>query len=192
LKRFNHITDNDNQAKKLAKSWGRVLANSLTLSRLLLVPVFILLHGKGAFLACFLIVLGIGLSDILDGFVARKWSSPAVYGAVLDAGVDFAVVFMLCLFYCISGSYPVFLMILMVFSFGLFVFSNVRNKVFVKSRFGKYTGAVLYAAITLSIAARAFFPNILKTADWVGVFLSISILTVSISENIIALSRRMN
>lgn len=192
MERLNPMMGNDKQVKKLVKPWGRALANSLTLSRLLLVPVFLSLYGKGAFWACFLIMLGIGLSDILDGFVARKWSSPAVYGAVLDAGVDFTAVFMLCLTFCISGSYPLFLIILMAFSFGLFVFSNARNKAFVKSRFGKYTGAVLYAAIAFSVAARAFFPNILKITDRVGVFLSMGILIVSISENIIALSRRQD
>jgi phosphatidylglycerophosphate synthase len=103
-----NIMNGNNRAQRLIKSWGRVLADSLTLSRLLLAPVFLSLHGKEAFGLCFLTMLGIGLSDILDGLVARKLGSPAVYGAALDAGVDFAVLFTLSVYYFLSGIYPLF------------------------------------------------------------------------------------
>lgn len=183
------IRDSDNLVKRLVKPWGRFLANCLTLSRLLLVPVFLILYGKGAFLACLLIMLGIGLSDILDGFVARKWGSPAVYGAVLDAGVDFAVVFTLCIFYCVLGVYPLLLLIMMALSFGLFALTGFFKKAMVKSRFGKYSGAVLYFGLTLSVAARVFFPDIPATADGIAVFLSLFILAISIIENLAHLYR---
>ena len=183
------IVNHGKRDKNYKQRWGRVIADSQTLSRLLLAPVLIILHGKSRFPECFFIMLWIGLSDILDGLAARKFGSPAVYGAFLDAGVDFAALFTICFYYWISGSYPVFLLIGMVFSFGLFIFINLRKKIFIKSRIGKYSGAVLYFGLTIRMAARAFFPKFPAAADGIAVYLSITVLTVSIAENLIQLFR---
>lgn len=63
-------------------------ANQLTLLRLLLVPVFVLcmVYGLPGWA---LIVFGIaGLTDALDGLIARKTGHPTTLGAWLDPAAD--------------------------------------------------------------------------------------------------------
>jgi phosphatidylglycerophosphate synthase len=129
-------------------------------------------------------MLAIDLTDLLDGFTARKCGCPTAGGAILDASVDFIVLLALYIFYSICGVYPLFLIILMVFSFGFFTLTSIIKKAIVKSRFGKYTGAVLYFAVTLSSAAQAFFPYIAAAVHTIAIVLSAIILAVSIFENL--------
>jgi len=63
-------------------------ANFLTLSRLALVPFFLvaLIVGESGWaLSLFCIA---GATDLIDGTVARKWSRPSKWGAILDPLAD--------------------------------------------------------------------------------------------------------
>ena len=64
------------------------LANRLTILRILMTPVItvLLLYGQiGAALALFLLA---GITDGLDGFVARVWKQKTTLGMVLDPMAD--------------------------------------------------------------------------------------------------------
>lgn len=63
-------------------------ANQLTLLRMLLIPVFaiLLIYGYvGAGLAVFCVA---GLTDLLDGLIARWWQQKTELGAWLDPVAD--------------------------------------------------------------------------------------------------------
>ncbi len=63
-------------------------ANQLTLCRILLIPAFVILVIYG-YLGWALIVFGAaGLTDLLDGLIARKWSRRTSLGAWLDPMAD--------------------------------------------------------------------------------------------------------
>jgi cardiolipin synthase len=63
-------------------------ANQLTLARVLLVPAFVILTVYGYF-GWALIVFGVaGLTDLLDGLIARRWSRRTTLGAWLDPMAD--------------------------------------------------------------------------------------------------------
>lgn len=66
----------------------RLLPNALTLFRMIaVVPiVYWLLTGK--YQAAFILALLAGLSDLLDGFLARRFGWLTHYGGVLDAWAD--------------------------------------------------------------------------------------------------------
>ena len=61
--------------------------NILSLSRILLSPVLFMIAGKKIML--FLLLSLIGLTDVLDGFVARKIKKETMIGAWLDSIADF-------------------------------------------------------------------------------------------------------
>ena len=64
------------------------LANALTLSRLILVPVLVYLLHERAYpwaLAAFLVA---GVTDALDGYVAKHWNQVTRLGATLDPIAD--------------------------------------------------------------------------------------------------------
>jgi len=64
------------------------LANALTLSRVLLVPVLAYLLAHGEYRPALWVFLAAGLSDALDGFVARRFNQITRVGAILDPLAD--------------------------------------------------------------------------------------------------------
>src|ERR1700760_4248776 len=67
------------------------LPNAITVSRILLVPVFALLFavpGAPARLAAFVIFCIAGISDALDGLAARKLNAGSDFGRMLDPIAD--------------------------------------------------------------------------------------------------------
>ncbi len=67
------------------------LANSITVLRILLVPVFVALFwqpGDTARLIAFVIFCIAGASDALDGLVARRFNQPSDFGRMLDPIAD--------------------------------------------------------------------------------------------------------
>jgi CDP-diacylglycerol--glycerol-3-phosphate 3-phosphatidyltransferase len=72
-------------------SWRRHLPNALSCLRLALVPVLLVLAWRGqqtAFLWCF---GGALASDVVDGFVARRFGGESELGARLDSWGDLAI-----------------------------------------------------------------------------------------------------
>lgn len=67
------------------------IPNTLTLLRILLVPVFAIafvLPGEAARLTAFVVFCIAGLSDALDGFAARKLNAGSDFGRMLDPIAD--------------------------------------------------------------------------------------------------------
>ena len=64
------------------------LANQLTVLRILLIPVFVLLLVYDARIAALIVFLLTGLSDVLDGYIARTWRQQTTLGTFLDPIAD--------------------------------------------------------------------------------------------------------
>lgn len=64
------------------------LATTLTLLRILLVPALILLIIWGAHRAALLAFVAAGLTDLLDGWIARRWRQQSQLGMALDPLAD--------------------------------------------------------------------------------------------------------
>ncbi len=64
------------------------LPNIITLARILLVPVTIWLIVSDAFLLAFLAFLVAGISDAVDGFIAKRFNLETELGAYLDPIAD--------------------------------------------------------------------------------------------------------
>jgi cardiolipin synthase len=66
----------------------RTLPNLLTLSRILLVPVFLWMMLENKAIGAFLVFLLAGLTDVLDGLAARLWHQKTRLGLWLDPAAD--------------------------------------------------------------------------------------------------------
>jgi len=66
----------------------RTLPNLLTLSRILLVPVFLWMMLEEKPVEAFLVFLLAGLTDVLDGLAARLWHQKSRLGLWLDPAAD--------------------------------------------------------------------------------------------------------
>ena len=64
------------------------IPNMLGYFRLLLIPVFAMLYLKEQYLQAGLVAVLSGLSDVLDGWVARKFNQITELGKVLDPMAD--------------------------------------------------------------------------------------------------------
>lgn len=64
------------------------LANQLTVLRILLIPVFVLLLVYDARSAALIVFLLTGISDVLDGYIARTWRQQTTLGTFLDPIAD--------------------------------------------------------------------------------------------------------
>jgi cardiolipin synthase (CMP-forming) len=90
------------------------LPNVITFGRLCAVPVAVWLVLDGAFAWAFWLFLGAGLSDALDGWLARRGGASAV-GAVLDPVADKALLVTMYVTLAAVSILPVWLAILVVF-----------------------------------------------------------------------------
>jgi cardiolipin synthase len=93
---------------------GAHLPNVITIARLLLAPVIVWLILSGAMQAAFFVSLAAGLSDAVDGHLARRFRWKTELGAFLDPIAD--KLLMICLYATLAaiGLLPVWLAIAVV------------------------------------------------------------------------------
>jgi len=91
------------------------LPNLITLARLLSVPLIVWLVLTDTFTGA-LIVFGLaGLSDAVDGFVAKRWNQRSALGAMLDPVADKAMLVSVFIILGLRHHLPDWIVILVVF-----------------------------------------------------------------------------
>lgn len=91
------------------------LPNAITLLRLLLVPVTIWLILSGFYVTAFWVFVVAGISDGIDGFLARHLNQKTRLGAILDPTADKALLVSIFVTLGIMGHLPHWLVLLVVF-----------------------------------------------------------------------------
>ena len=118
--------------------------------RLVAVPFLILSMVSGQVFVVDVLFLFAIASDKADGYVARKLGVSSKRGAAFDAFVDFLFVGSVFLYFCLTGLYPFWVFLLIVFMFAQFTVTSRLTRIFYDP-FGKYYGSLLYGAIGLTI-----------------------------------------
>jgi cardiolipin synthase (CMP-forming) len=95
---------------------GRSLSipNLITLARILLVPVVVWAIVSDAMQIAFLLFLAAGLSDAIDGFLAKRFGMATELGAYLDPLADKAMIVSIYIALGIADALPRWLVILVV------------------------------------------------------------------------------
>ncbi|WP_425062560.1 CDP-alcohol phosphatidyltransferase family protein [Pyruvatibacter mobilis] len=88
--------------------------NLITLGRLILVPVIIYLIGHQEFEAAFWVFVAAGVSDGVDGFIARRFNVKTTLGAWLDPVADKALLVSIFVSLGMQDLIPNWLVILVV------------------------------------------------------------------------------
>lgn len=91
------------------------LPNILSFARLLSVPVAIMLMLDGRFELCFWIFIAAGVTDAVDGWIAKTFDARTEFGAYLDPLADKALVVSTYLMLGWLGHIPGWLVVLVVF-----------------------------------------------------------------------------
>jgi len=90
------------------------IPNLLTLFRILLVPIFVTLLIYGQTFYAFLAFIIAGVTDALDGFIARVFSQQTVLGAYLDPIADKLLLVTSYIVLAIIGIIPPWLAVLVI------------------------------------------------------------------------------
>lgn len=91
------------------------LPNLLTLARILLVPVVVWLLVSGLYMAAFWLFVLAGITDGVDGYLARRWNQRTELGAYLDPLADKALLVSIYITLGFVGEMPRWLVIAVVF-----------------------------------------------------------------------------
>jgi cardiolipin synthase (CMP-forming) len=90
------------------------IPNLITLGRILLVPIVVWAITSGEMRIAFLLFLAAGISDAVDGFLAKRFHMTSELGAYLDPLADKALIVSIYVSLGIAGTLPIFLVILVV------------------------------------------------------------------------------
>ncbi len=98
-----------------AQSLFSSLPNLISLARLVLVPVVIAMIIDQAWVQAFLIFVAAGVSDAIDGFLAKRFNLASELGAYLDPLADKALLITIYVTLAAVNALPATLAILVVF-----------------------------------------------------------------------------
>lgn len=90
------------------------LPNLLTLGRIVMVPIVVMLIAAGRYQAAFWCFVAAGITDGVDGYLARKLDQRTTLGAYLDPLADKALLVSIYLTLGIVGHLPTWLVVLVV------------------------------------------------------------------------------
>lgn len=90
------------------------IPNLLTVLRFLLVPVVVWAISDGHAVLAFAVFVIAGLTDGLDGFIAKKWNLSSRLGAYLDPLADKALLVSIFIALGVTGAIPVWLVVAVV------------------------------------------------------------------------------
>jgi cardiolipin synthase len=90
------------------------IPNLITIGRILLVPVVVWAIASGAMLTAFVLFLVAGISDAVDGYLAKRFNMSSELGAYLDPLADKTLIVSIYVTLGIAGTIPRWLVILVV------------------------------------------------------------------------------
>lgn len=90
------------------------LPNLITIGRLILVPLVIVMIVNGRWPEAFLLFVAAGVSDAIDGFIAKHFDMTSELGAYLDPVADKALIVSIYITLALLGVVPVWLVVLVV------------------------------------------------------------------------------
>lgn len=152
----------------------RNIPNILTFLRLLLVPLFacsFFLISPTVALVLFLLA---GTTDILDGYLARRFHWGSTLGKVLDPVADKSMQCTVLVVLTVAGYIPLLLMIPFVLKEAIQLFCGLlffrfRHDVTVSCWYGKLAICVFYATVSMTILCPPAWQGkaILLPAAWI-------------------------
>ncbi len=91
------------------------IPNLITIARLLIVPVVIVAILQGRWSVAFVLFVVAGVSDAIDGFIARRFDMRSEFGAYIDPLADKALLVSIFVTLAVVGVLPAWLAVVVVF-----------------------------------------------------------------------------
>ncbi len=144
------------------KIWN--VPNALTMLRMLLIPVYwVLIMRRGNELAALIVFVVASLTDLLDGYIARKYNQITDFGKLFDPLADKLMVLSVLLSQVLLGVVPLLVLIVILAKEGIMVWGGIvmlRHQVVVYSKpIGKIAQAVMVLGLILSFFHEHYPPG---------------------------------
>lgn len=141
----------------------RHIPNILSTLRILMVGVFIYFFVKAQYLYCLITYIAAFLTDLLDGFLARRNNWISNLGKVLDPLADKLMVLTALICFFTRGWLPLYMILIVIAKELIMIIGGAilfRKDVFVYSDwFGKLASGFFNASIALTLI-KCFYPQI--------------------------------
>ncbi len=132
------------------------LPNMITIVRFFLVPLFLVTFwspSSSRILLSMGVVAIAGITDIVDGYVARKYNQVTPLGKILDPVADKLVIITVMISLFLEGKFPLWLVVLVLFKEMVLVFGGIF--LVLKEKF-EISASIYGKAATLSVYMAIF------------------------------------
>lgn len=160
----------------------KYLPNAITILRLFMIPVFIWIFFSDSahpYAWALVVYLLAGVSDMLDGYLARKYDVVSVVGIVLDPLADKLMLLTALACLMVAGIMPIWALTVMLIIEGIQIVSGIvlyihpRQDVIPANKFGK-AATVLFS---ISVSLMMLVPDL----SWTHFILVLAIISKAIS-----------
>ncbi|HYH07367.1 MAG TPA: CDP-alcohol phosphatidyltransferase family protein [Thermoanaerobaculia bacterium] len=154
----------------------RHIPNILTGLRLLLVPCFLGASMRGLYAVAFVIFVTAAVTDILDGWLARRWNVRSKFGALFDPAADKTLMVCGFLYYTLAHDLPrggipgwltftVFIRDFLIAVFAYLMYTRINITRFPPTILGKASTVLQAVTLACVIAVNAFTPRLEPLAE---------------------------
>ena len=149
----------------------RNIPNILTLFRIVLIPFIVITVMNDDYIMAIVFFVISGLTDVLDGCIARKFNFITDFGKLIDPLADKLTQIATLVSIVIKGLIPYWILIVILLKEVIMIcgasFLYGKSTVVSSRWFGKLSTVVLYIAIFLSMSIRQFnLPPIYETINF--------------------------
>jgi phosphatidylglycerophosphate synthase len=125
-------------------------ASAITCLRVLVVPLMYnaVIHEK--ITLAFSLLIFACLTDLLDGYIARRMESTSSFGAYFDVMADFLFIFTSFTAFIQKGIYPGWVLFVFAGMFGQFLLTS-KWRILTYDSIGRYYGAILFVIVGLTL-----------------------------------------
>ena len=138
----------------------KYVPNILTISRLLLIPFIICNIFAGNYIVAFILFTISGITDIADGYIARKFNLISNIGKLLDPFADKITQISILASLVINNFIPAWILLIVFFKEFILIISSSflygKNVVVYSRWYGKLSTCILYLAIVTSLLLKHF------------------------------------
>ena len=158
------------------------IPNLLSLARLLLIPLIVMLYLEGKNYGAFGVIVLSGITDLVDGFVARRFNMMSDFGKILDPAADKLT--QAALFICLASNYSLLWMLFGIFALkeiGMMIMGAIDIKKTDSVTGAKWHGKLNTALVYATLMLLMLLPDISPTVANAILIFDAAVMVVSFS-----------